>query len=282
MNAGMGLLHRRLGGVRYPRGVVMVAYRRSLRELRDILSSGGVGPAWRSVRVAEAGQLLRRLRLEVALGVTGVLDDAATLGAEQAAAQLAGYGVGQAAVSATGPGQGRAEALQAILAILDAQIETAIALMVTGAPVEQIVGSDERQGPLAPAAVLSSAWFWVGAVTLASWTWLATRPGQQLFFKQAVAAIDERTTDCCLRVHGQVVTLDGEFHTTGRPRFAEYQQAPPFHWNCRSATALVRPEDAGDQLTQEMMDAARAELAARAETGRREEIHPADARSRRR
>lgn len=285
MNDGMALLERRLGGALYPRGSVMVAYRRALRELRDILNSGGAGPAWRSVRVAEAGEVLRRLRMEVALAVTGVFDDAVTLGSHQAAAQLAGYGVGNASAARSMTEDGRAEALAAVLAAVDAQIETATALLVTGASPEQIVGNDEQTGPLAPAAVLSSAYFWVAALAIGAWTWMVTRPGQPgqpVFLKQAVAAIDERTTDCCLRVHGQVVALDAEFHTTGRPRFAEYQQGPPFHWRCRTAMALVRPEDADDLLTQQMTAAARDELRARDATGKRVVIHPAHARSRRR
>jgi hypothetical protein len=83
-------------------------------------------------------------------------------------------------------------------------------------------------------------------------------------------------------VHGQVVDLDKPFHLTGQPRFAQYVDNPPFHWSCRTATALVRPQDAEDGLTQAMIDAARAELAARAATGKRVEIHPASALSRRR
>lgn len=292
MNREMGVLFKQLGGVRYPRGAVMVAYRRALRELRDILASGGAGPAWTSVRVAEAGEVLRRLRLELALAIAGVLDEAAALGEREALAQLAGYATRDASpslsmtrpsLSTTAAETARAEGLAAVMAVVDAQVAASSALLVTGARPEQIVGTDERQGSLAPAAVLSLAWFWVGVTTLAAWGAVAQRPGGgQVFFKQAVAAIDERTTDCCLRVHGQVVPLDGEFHLTGRPRFAEYMAASPFHWSCRTALALVRPEDAEDQLTAEMVNAARIELAARERTGRRRVIHPAHARSRRR
>lgn len=100
--------------------------------------------------------------------------------------------------------------------------------------------------------------------------------------RQAIAAVDEVTTDCCLRVHGQRVAQDQPFHLTGTPRFADYVHSPPFHWNCRTAMAIyhVMMESVG-VTTEEMRDAARSELQARARTGRREEIHPAHATSRR-
>lgn len=100
--------------------------------------------------------------------------------------------------------------------------------------------------------------------------------------EQAIAAIDERTTDCCLRVHGQIKPLDGQFKLAGTPRFADQMSAPPFHWLCRTAKALYL--EAMEQVgvtTRTMRDAARAELEARVETGRRQVIHPAHATSRR-
>lgn len=102
------------------------------------------------------------------------------------------------------------------------------------------------------------------------------------FKRQAIAAIDENTTDCCLRVHGQIVGLDEPFHLTGQPRFGPYIQNPPFHWHCRTSQALHTP--AMERIgvpTGEMRDAARAERDARARTGKRVEIHPAHATSRR-
>ncbi len=100
--------------------------------------------------------------------------------------------------------------------------------------------------------------------------------------KQAIAAIDERTTDCCLRVHGQIQPLDEPFKLEGEPRFADEVDSPPFHWYCRTAVALYteRLEERGIP-TSEMTEAARLELKARAETGRREPIRPSSATSRR-
>lgn len=100
--------------------------------------------------------------------------------------------------------------------------------------------------------------------------------------KQAVAGIDERTTDTCLRVHGQVQPLDKPFRLTGTPRFAGHIQAPPFHWRCRTSQALyaVQMEEIGFS-TDQMRHAANLEIKARRETGKKVDIHPAHATSRR-
>lgn len=278
MNAGMGRLFAGLGTAAHPRGSVLTAYRGTRRELRVILAE-----QQRAARLSAAREALGGLRVAVAVGVGEALAAAQALGAEEAARQLAAYGVevaGRSSVLAQQQGQ---EALQAVLATVDSQIGQAEALIATGAGPEMVIGDEERQGVVAPALTLSQAWYWIGALALGSWAWIAGnwRPAGMAFRKQAVAALDERTTDCCLRVHGQVVDLDKAFHLTGQPRFAQYVDNPPFHWSCRTATALVRPQDAGDELTQAMIDAARAELAARAATGKRVEIHPASALSRR-
>lgn len=98
--------------------------------------------------------------------------------------------------------------------------------------------------------------------------------------RQAIAAIDERTTDCCLRVHGQVVGMDQPFHLTGTPRFADYLMAAPFHDFCRTAETLYHPSmESFGITTDEMIESARDEIHARETTGTRVEIHPAHATS---
>jgi len=100
--------------------------------------------------------------------------------------------------------------------------------------------------------------------------------------KQAIATLDERTTDCCLRVHGQIQPLDEPFHLTGTPRYADEMQSPPFHWYCRSVEALYL--DDFEQIgipTAKLRDAADAEIAARERTKKREIIYPSSATSRR-
>lgn len=107
--------------------------------------------------------------------------------------------------------------------------------------------------------------------------WGSRIPGMM---KQAIAAIDERTTDCCLRVHGQIKRLNEDYELAGEPRFADRMAYPPFHWNCRSSSVAYMAEwEEGSRVTTSMMrDAAQAELTAREEQGL-EEIHPAHATS---
>lgn len=100
--------------------------------------------------------------------------------------------------------------------------------------------------------------------------------------RQAIAAIDERTTDCCLRVHGQITGTKQPFKLEGTPRFADEVMSPPFHWYCRTSTALYLPEFdefAIGPTTGQMEEAARLELEAREREGTRVEIHPASATS---
>jgi hypothetical protein len=103
----------------------------------------------------------------------------------------------------------------------------------------------------------------------------------QRWQKQAIAAIDERTTDCCLQVHGQTQELNTPFLLTGTPRYSDHIQHPPFHWYCRTGESLwIEEFEQEGVTTPEMRDAAQAELTAR-QDGSRKEIHPAHATSRR-
>lgn len=55
--------------------------------------------------------------------------------------------------------------------------------------------------------------------------------------KQAIAAIDDRTTECCLSVHGQVADVGQTYKLTGTPRFQDEMMFPAFHWRCRTSSA---------------------------------------------
>lgn len=79
--------------------------------------------------------------------------------------------------------------------------------------------------------------------------------------KQAIAAIGRTTTDCCLRVHGQIVGVSEPFVLTGTPRFADRMMAPSFHWNCRTSVAMYHPAfERGGLTTAGMVKSAQAEL----------------------
>lgn len=79
--------------------------------------------------------------------------------------------------------------------------------------------------------------------------------------KQAVAAIGPRTTDTCLRVHGQIVDVGKPFKLTGTPRFADEMQHPMFHWNCRTGIVMYHPVfERGGLTTANMQKSAKAQL----------------------
>ena len=96
------------------------------------------------------------------------------------------------------------------------------------------------------------------------------------FVRQAVAAVDERTTPCCLGVHGQVRDLDEWYETPDAPAYAERQKRPPFHDYCRTSQVLVIRTVAEDDLTRRMRRAATLEMVLRGRPDYRAP-HPADA-----
>lgn len=86
-----------------------------------------------------------------------------------------------------------------------------------------------------------------------------------LIQKQAIAAIGKNTTDCCLRVHGQIVDNDKPFELVGEPRFADELMTSPFHWNCRTSIAMYHP------FFEESMPTAKLKADAARELKKREE-----------
>ena len=264
-------LFNQLGNTAAPNGRVLSAYRQARRALVTVRNVG------------ELRQVLGELRATLTTLAQSSLITAAYYGTQQAWHELEAVGVTDNPVNA----YDWTAALLAWLAVLDAQIARVQAAYVIGdGDLAPILGDESRVGLLAPAPVVNEGQHWLGAVLAGAWLSTVTgnlkRVGRDdAYQRQAVAAIDERTTDCCLRVHGQVVELRQPFHTPGTPHFAERQQDPPFHWNCRTTVCLVAREFADDALSMQMRDAAQAELQARAQTGQRVEIHPASATSRR-
>jgi hypothetical protein len=84
-------------------------------------------------------------------------------------------------------------------------------------------------------------------------------PGQAFgWMKQTIPAIDERTTDCCLRAAGQTRPINEKFKLTGEPRFADELDWTPFHWYCRTSVVLYLP-DYDDGLTEKLREDVRVE-----------------------
>lgn len=100
--------------------------------------------------------------------------------------------------------------------------------------------------------------------------------------KQAFAVIGVNTTDCCLRIHGQIQPVDAPFELVGEPRFADRLMTSPFHWNCRTAISMYHPAFEASLPTSKMQAAAAAELRRREEekTGRKKRTEGGSAASR--
>jgi hypothetical protein len=258
----------RLGTRQHPRGRILTAYRNARRALK-----GADGD------VAALREILAELRATLMVIAQDTLWAAVQQGIQQAQAQTALYGLPGGLDGYTPTSE-----LGSWMAAVDAQMAAVLGLGVTGRDWASIIGDESRIGALSPAPLIRDGANWlaiagVTAVGVATLSAIDRGGARDDFGKQAVAAIDERTTECCLRVHGQVQPITEAFTLTGTPRYADELQEPPFHWYCRTATALVRIQDADDALSRAMRRAAIDEANARAETGVRIEIHPASATS---
>jgi len=261
-------LFGRIGTSQNPRGLVLSAYRAALRSLK--------GKTGSQVLMDDS---LITLRLSVLEAIKQILSKGLDIGMNQAETELKLW-----AVKAFGRIDTVDEAANAIVNIVDSQIQSAWAMSRMGAEEAVILGNAKRIGLLNPTVVTREAARYAALTVNSAYDnvikeSLKMAGDSEQFKKQAIAAIDDKTTDCCLRVHGQIVPLDGKFKLTGEPRFADEMDRPGFHWWCRSAMVLVPAWTPKDQLTLDMEKAASNELRAREETGKREKIHPSHARS---
>lgn len=262
----LGVLFRRLGTNEHPNSQTLVAYRAANRALKDALKSGG--------GLNEVRDITRQLRIGVRAGIRPVLLAAVEQGYNNAARQLAIY--------KTTPPERPDLTLQvgSVYGLIDTTLqkqEAAVtALMLSGADEGLITGDDARQGVLRASEVVIAAAFWVASLWWDTFSQTAERAdGSSRFSKQAVAALDWRTTDCCLRVHGQVQPLGVPFELTGTPRFADQIDWPPFHNWCRTSGVLYQA--AYDDGLAERMQASAATVLAERAAGVFKDRHPADA-----
>lgn len=265
-----------LGNAEHPHGRVLRVYRSLRTNVGATLAQGrGMGER----------QAVRDLLLDTRSTFTLMFDDllrqAADLGTAQAEAQVKAYDLGG---FTTGLDTALLQdALGAWLGVYDAQAASVQAALALGADDPVIVGDEERAGLLAPSSVILTGTTWLALAAMWGFWWYVEGPAKRKgydWWKQAVAAIDHRTTDCCLKVHGQAVPLDKDFQLVGSPAFAPHMDWSPFHYHCRTSIVLVLPEDAQDGLTDQMRETARDELEARAKFGR-VRIWPAHGRSHR-
>jgi hypothetical protein len=265
-------LFARIGTTDHPRGFVLSAYRNANRALKTAISE--------PYPLIALSDTMNELRRTISSETTSLLTDAQGIGIEEAARQMQFYGV-KTAVSGDPTGQAQRQAVvDAMVARVDAQEAMIQAMILAEAEPEQITGDEDRQGILKPSdiavnlAALAATLLWSGFSDWASAHMIQSGDGT-VFQKQAIAALDNRTTDCCIRVHGQIQPLDKPFKLTGTPRFADEMDWPGFHWWCRTSGVLYLPEY-DDGLTAKMRDGADYWLSERAK-GNYPDQHPADA-----
>jgi hypothetical protein len=168
-----------------------------------------------------------------------------------------------------------------IRTLLQAQIQAILSGVLTE---EQLLGGAQRLGMFAPGVIQREAANGFSGLVQAigaeiQQLSLESRGEVDSFVRQAVAVVDERTTPCCLGVHGQIVEMIQPFYTPNPPAWTDYQERPPFHDYCRTSTVLVFRAVADDDLTRDMRRAAALERQMREKPGY-SEPHPANAFSR--
>lgn len=283
---------RRLGTREFNQGKVRVAYRVAQRGVAAALKQ--TNTLRRSLDLRDA---LDALRLSVGAAVQIATEDAQSIGGGSSVIQLRYYGEPETgpideALIAQEETKRAAAAVVSSLAIVEAQIAQvkALALLREVSP-GLATGGTGSPGVLNPAPVVSNAFSLAMALAWASYLAYVVATGgapslieffqtQELpptpYSYQAIAALDERTTNTCLAVHAQIVPIGDDFKLTRDPRpFGDELPGPPFHYYCRTALALYKSEfDLG--LTERMRTDAAAVMAEK-EAGSVKEKHPASA-----
>ena len=259
------LFARYLGSAEHPRGAVLTAYRVAIAALRDVYRRA-------SPRLEmEVRDVLNTLQVTLRGVAREAVAEAARLGQASATAQVAAYQKAGLPIAAARQ-VADVEALTAAwVATSVGQVE-AVATMAAAGVEQGMV-----EAALAPAHIQREGSKWIATAAasgFSAWTQgrdiagIAPEPltvEGEPFQRQAIAAVDGRTTDCCLAVTGQIVNMDEPFHLTAEPRpWGDDVMAPPFHWNCRTSAVLYR-EQYDDGVTAELRDLSQGEKGRRAD-----------------
>jgi hypothetical protein len=254
----LAILFASIGSVSRPTGELFTSYRNARRALRAAIADA-----------VAARSIMTTLVEDVRRIVETILRRAADIGDAQSRVDADVWGLNF--TPSFLDSNVLAESVDAITLQTESQRAQVLAAVRAGsATAPQLLGANGSLGMVTPApialgltraAVSTHAYAYHESVTQS----IENTPGRMVgqYVRQAVAAIDAKTTDCCLRVHGQTAPIDGMFTLTGTPKFADRLAYPPFHWRCRTATALVFKSLENDSLTQRMIASAKAERAAR-------------------
>lgn len=245
-NRELGKLFAKLGTAEHPYGAILMAYRNARRALRDVLGRQGMAI------MPEAQEVMRGLKDNVRMVTINLIEEAYAWGLTQAQVEAKVWELGYSV-----PFVDTGAMSDAVLGVVEQQERAILATLATGADPALILGGDATVGLLRPDTVTREGARWLA--TAAGLAFIgALQPAMQAsgraWGKQAIAAIDAVTTDCCLGVHGQVVPEKKQFHTTGTPAWADYQDWSPFHWNCRTSVGMVPMDEADDDLTAMLLE----------------------------
>jgi hypothetical protein len=270
MNDTLGNMFADAGNVTKGSGYVVRAYKNANRALPQALKEDNRRSAVRDV--------MFELRQSLSINMRESLWGGVNAGLYESARQLKFYGIDSDPSKTSANLNGQVNlALDALLAQVDSQ-DAILQAMLQNESIDEamILGDESRQGIIRAGDILAGAAYWIAALTWDSFSWWSKTNQKGFDFqKQAVAALDGRTTDCCLRAHGQIVPLNGKFELTGTPRFADQLDWTPFHWRCRTSVVLYLPEYDGG-LTDRMRGGADYLLEQRKQ-GKNPDQHPADA-----
>jgi hypothetical protein len=252
----LGVLYGKMGSKAHPDGKILVAYRAARRAVAD-----AYGQPSRSQRESAIRDALATLRLSLRGAGRELLSAAYQLGLEQASQELEARGLRPAIAPIR-----IAEDLDAWEKRWEAQLAWVELQARNDAEPSEIVGDRSRVGSLSAAPILGLGALLLTGAAVRGWRSKvqATRGPKPLYWwKQAVATIDHRTTNCCLGVHGQAQPLQKPFATHGAPHFAEKQNWAPFHFLCRTVVTLLLEAEAHDAHTEALRAEARQERAYR-------------------
>ena len=258
------LFARYLGSAEHPRGAVLTAYRVAIAAIQDIYRRGAMSLE------SEVRDVLNTLRMTLQGIARAAVGEAATLGASSAVAQVAVYQKAGAIVPVARQ-LADVEALTASwMAVVTGQVETVATMAAAGTEAGMV------EAALVPSHIAREGSKWLAsaaAMGFAGWTAGLPIAGMPVddypYQRQAIAAVDGRTTDCCLAVNGQIVDFDEPFTLTADPRpWGNKVMYPRFHWNCRTS-AVIYQKEYDDGVTEELRELSRGEKKRRVELNER-------------
>ena len=247
-------LFDKLGTKEHPRGTILTAYRKARKALQGKLKDRRYGR-----------DILQTLRQEVEQATRDIFQAAIDVGRVQATKELAFYNLPMPGWERGGvPVQQIDDKVASVLAAVDRQILSIWAAMTLSDVEQWVLGDGSRMGILQPAPISREINKWLDTLAVLAWEFMVMlalllageveedpitkerRPIPGLparYARMAICDFCPRVTDCCTKVHGQIVGLFEDFKLVGTPRWADRMRNPPFHWNCHTVVALVRVKE---------------------------------------